>query len=70
VDVETGKEYTVYVQLTISVPTEKVTAALVSDMVARLINFLDTSGEDPASLEGDLSAAIDDTIARLYAGEP
>lgn len=77
-DAETGKEYTAYVQLILSIPQDVVDATAVEYLVAQLISFLvigDASVMDSTTLltdlgDGDLKGAIAPVVDRLYAGEP
>lgn len=75
VDVETGKEFTAYAQLTISVPTDMVVAADVAKQVGHLVCFLYNGGdiatisELPASGSG-FEVAFLSVVSRLLAGEP
>jgi hypothetical protein len=72
VDEETGKEYTVYAQLTLSIP-EIVEVGDVTQQVGRLVSLLYTEGE-PAGVTNigatSLATKFSSSLTRLYGGEP
>lgn len=69
-DAITGKDYTAYAQIVLSIPLDMIPAADYNTLVAQLISFLFTGGGGSAPAPANLKSDILGVVTRLYAGEP